>query len=718
MAPASVDSPPAPARVVLLERRLAFGFGSAVLVLLLIAAAAVWSLRQFHVTYDAANRTNDVINHLLEVRTDLAEMELAARSYARTGDESRLAEHADASARLAQSLQALERAFAAAPSVSPRADELRALAAASAAQMQTWIDQRRAGDRVPPLEEQPVARFKEIARATTAEKARVLEVRLTRSRQFGGVVVSTIIAGSGLAALLIIVSGMVLRRDLARRRAADAALKASFARIENLYNHAPCGYYSLDAHGTFLEINDTTLAWLGYTREEVVGRMHLTAMLAPEQVHQFPERFAYLQQHGAVHNAEHRWRRKDGSTFAVLLNATAVYDEQGRFVANRATIFDITARKRAEEERDRFFTLARDLLCVADFEGRFTRLNPAWERVFGWSESEMCAEPFLAFIHPEDRERTLAEMAALTAGHECIEHQNRYRCKDGSYRWLLWNAWPVVAERLIYASARDVTAAREADGRIRALNADLAQRAAQLEAANRELESFSYSVSHDLRAPLRHIDGFAHLLSKHAAATLDAESQRFIGIISKAAKQMGTLIDDLLAFSRIGRAPLRLEAVAHNQLLRAVIADGRYEPGEGRKLTWDIGPLPDVQADPAMLRQVWHNLIDNAVKYSSKKPAAHIEVGSQTDETAGEYVFFVRDNGVGFDTAYADKLFGVFQRLHGPSEFEGTGIGLANVRRIVSRHHGRTWAEGRLGEGAVFYFSLPIHSRPSAPPSS
>jgi PAS domain S-box-containing protein len=498
-----------------------------------------------------------------------------------------------------------------------------------------------------------------------------------------------------------------VHRDLVGRQKAEAALRESSARIEDLYNRAPCGYHSLDEHGTIVAMNDTALRWLGYTREEVVGRMKFTEMLAPESMPVFVERFATFRQQGSVENVEYAWKRKDGTTLPVLLNATAIYDAHGGYVASRATVFDISTRKQAEHERDRFFTVARDLLCVANFEGTFTRLNPAWEAVLGYSAEELTGRALVDFVHPEDRERTQAKAARLAAGEDVREFENRFRTKSGAYRWLRWNVRSVPAEKLIYASARDVTDSKQAEASIQNLNADLALRAQQLEAANRELESFSYSVSHDLRAPLRHVDGFASLLTKHAATQLDEESRRYVSIISKAAKQMGALIDDLLAFSRIGRAPLRQEPINQSQLVATVIANGRFDPES--RITWDIAPLPDVRADTAMLRQVWTNLIDNAVKYSSKNPKPRISIGGGKAEGDAEYVFFVRDNGVGFDMAYADKLFGVFQRLHGPSEFEGTGIGLANVRRIVARHGGRTWAESRVGEGAVFYFSLPNH---------
>ncbi|MGA3008051.1 MAG: ATP-binding protein, partial [Opitutaceae bacterium] len=235
----------------------------------------------------------------------------------------------------------------------------------------------------------------------------------------------------------------------------------------------------------------------------------------------------------------------------------------------------------------------------------------------------------------------------------------------------------------------------------------------QLQASNSELEAFSYSVSHDLRAPLRHIDGFAELLRKHAEAAVGDKGRHYLTTISQSAKRMGQLIDELLVFSRMGRAELHRVEIDHDALVADVIRDGRFKNNPA--IDWHIAPLPRVLADPVLLRQVWFNLIDNAVKYSGKNPSPRIEIGRLAETATGEQEFFVRDNGAGFDMQYAGKLFGVFQRLHSAAEFEGTGIGLANVRRIVQRHGGRTRAEGRVGEGAVFYFSLPV-MKPATPP--
>jgi signal transduction histidine kinase len=257
-------------------------------------------------------------------------------------------------------------------------------------------------------------------------------------------------------------------------------------------------------------------------------------------------------------------------------------------------------------------------------------------------------------------------------------------------------------------------------GEIQKLNGELehrvVERTAQLEAANQELEAFSYSVSHDLRAPLRHIDGFAQLLSRHLDPTLDATSRHYLGTITDSAKRLGRLIDELLVFSRTGRTEMRQSQVPQRPLVDEVVRELQPETRD-RQVEWQIGELPAVQADPVMLRQVWANLLGNAVKYTRRRPQARIEIVHRSDRVHG-HVFSVRDNGAGFDMKYADKLFGVFQRLHRTEEFEGTGIGLANVRRIVQRHGGRTWGEGRRGEGAIFYFTVPAGGPRAEPPAT
>ena len=251
----------------------------------------------------------------------------------------------------------------------------------------------------------------------------------------------------------------------------------------------------------------------------------------------------------------------------------------------------------------------------------------------------------------------------------------------------------------------EVEQRKHREDEIRKLNQELARRAAELEATNKELESFAYSVSHDLRAPLRHVAGFSELLQKQASSLLDDKSHRYIRTILESAKRMGNLIDDLLAFSRIGRAETKKTVVDLEQLVKEAVAEIGQET-KGREIVWKIGALPVCYGDRSMLRLVVVNLVSNAVKFTRMRRPAEIAIGC-VDGSENEVEVFVRDNGAGFDMQYVNKLFGVFQRLHLPEQFEGTGIGLATVQRIIHRHGGNVRAEGAVDQGATFYFSLP-----------
>jgi PAS domain S-box-containing protein len=257
----------------------------------------------------------------------------------------------------------------------------------------------------------------------------------------------------------------------------------------------------------------------------------------------------------------------------------------------------------------------------------------------------------------------------------------------------------------ILETNNDITERNRREEDIYGLNRELASRSSELEAKNKELEAFAYSISHDLRAPLRHMSGFAELLQKKASSVLDEKGQRYMLMIQESAKRMGDLIDDLLAFSRIGRVETQKTVVNLEQLVQEALSEVRQET-DGRNIVWSIGTLPNFYGDRSMLRLVFVNLLSNAVKFTRTRPRAEIEIGWDQG-CKDEVVVFVKDNGVGFDMKYINKLFGVFQRLHPSQSFEGTGIGLATVQRVVQRHGGKVWAEGWVDKGATFYFSAP-----------
>ena len=363
---------------------------------------------------------------------------------------------------------------------------------------------------------------------------------------------------------------------------------------------------------------------------------------------------------------------------------------------------EIAERTQAEERLNSFFNVSADLLCIAGTDGYFKRLNPAWEKALGYSIEKLLSRPYLDFVHPDDvaATRSAAHGAAVT-GVESFE--NRYRTKQGAYRWLNWNTQPEPQGNLLYAAARDVTESKAAAETLRRLNQELGERARQLEGANRELEAFTSSVSHDLRAPLRHADGFSRILLEEHAGELSSEGRRLLGRVRQATQQMGELVDDLLNLSRVSRREASPLVVDLNALAGAVMEE--LKPSwEGRLVDFRLEPLPYAHCDPGLMRQVFVNLLTNAVKFTRPREHALIEVGV-ADHPEGR-ALYVRDNGVGFSMKYAGKLFGIFQRLHHPEDFEGTGVGLVTVQRIIQKHRGRIWAEAEVDKGATFFFTL------------
>ena len=382
--------------------------------------------------------------------------------------------------------------------------------------------------------------------------------------------------------------------------------------------------------------------------------------------------------------------------------------------ANARLVREATERQRAEaalkESEAHFRSLienAQDVIIVVDHLGMVEYVSPSVSRLLGYDSEEVIGAPGLSFLHPSELEDFSKMLADITSAEgTTMTAEMTLRRKDGSYlttegagRSFLDKSGNI----RIVMNGRDITERKLAEERIRSLNRELERGVAELRDLNRELEAFSYSVSHDLRAPLRAIEGFSQMLVDNYGESLDEGALRLAGIIIRNARQMEELIDGLLALSRLGRSETNMTEVDMRSLATGVI-DEALGGGGGRVAT-EVAELPPATGDRILLRQVFANLVSNALKFCGGSDAPLVEIGGYCAD--GENVYFVRDNGVGFDMQYASRLFGVFQRLHSPEEFEGTGIGLATVQRIVSRHKGRVWAEGAVGAGATFYFSLP-----------
>ncbi len=398
-----------------------------------------------------------------------------------------------------------------------------------------------------------------------------------------------VLSGSLVSITLLVLVYNKLRREMRRRVEAQQRAQAYSDEIEDLYNNAPCGYHTVDeTDKKIIKINDTELKWLGYTRDEVVGRMTHTDLLAPASAERYlRELQPQFLLRREISGIDLNYRRADGSEFTALVNATAIPSRDNSRLISRTVIYDISDRKRAEDE-------------------------------------------------------------------------------------------------------------------IEALNADLKRQAQHLHSVNKELESFSYSVSHDLRAPLRAISGYAMILEEDYAAAIDEKGREQLQVIRRNVRKMDELINDLLKLAKSTTGELTLERFSMDDLVAQVIAGLRQE---NPSVEFDVPRLEGAVANRGLITQVWENLLSNAVKFSSKSERPVVRVSMLVGPE--EYIYGVHDNGVGFDMRYAHKLFGTFQRLHRQEEYAGTGIGLALVQRIVIRHTGRVWAESKPKEGASFYFSLP-----------
>jgi PAS domain S-box-containing protein len=517
------------------------------------------------------------------------------------------------------------------------------------------------------------------------------------------------------------VSVLESNRDITQRKKLDE-------KFRNLLEAAPDAMVIVDEHGKIQFINAQTEKLFRYSRAELIGQKVEILVPSRYQSRHVIDRAAYgrsphSRPMGA--GAELFGRRKDGSEFPVEISLSPQATTAGTLISS--AIRDITERKRTEEalqaNDEKLRLLIRGVkdyaILMLDTEGRITTWSEAAERIKGYRAEDIIGQHFSRFYTPEDVANDKPAMELKIAAAEGRFEEEGWRVKkDGSLFWANVVITPLRDKigrlRGFGKVTRDITERKRSGEELERQRNELAGSNAELRAVNKELESFSYSVSHDLRAPLRHIDGFARILKEEHASSLSEEALRYLDRVLEAANHMGRLIDDLLNLARIGRKEMVRLPVKLDELARQAMAD--LPPGAlDRQVEWRIEPLPEASCDPGLLKLVLVNLLSNALKFTQTRQLAVIEIGAQ--KMGNVTAFFVRDNGVGFDPKYADKLFGVFQRLHRQEDFPGTGVGLATVQRIIHRHGGEVWAESQPGQGAAFFFTLeplPQSHRPEA----
>ena len=673
---------------------------------------------------DRSERVRDGLDRLL---ADLQDIETGARGYVITGDPSYLEPFEASLGKVNGQFESLRKLTADNPRQQAGCDTLGLLISRRIIAAQGVVDLRRDTNFEEARKEVSkgtgkavMNQIRSVIGRMDAEEQALLDERSAATRQATGSNLVFMLTGTGLSfTLLITVFALVLRENRLRLRAEEhiaANLDALADFKAALDAHAIVAI--TDAKGKITYVNDKFCAISKYAREELIGQDH-RIINSGHHPKAFIRGLWETIVGGRMWKGEIKNRAKDGSFYWVDTTIVPFLDEQGKpvqFIAIRA---DITGRKLTEEalrQSEERMRLAAEAAGIGVWDWDIKTGKVQWdERMFGLYGLPVAPDGLAAYaawraaVLPADiAEQEAVLQRTVATGSRSQREFRIVRAPDNAVRVILAAeiAIPGTDGQTAHVVGinLDITERKEAEEKIARLNADLQHRAAQLEGANKELESFSYSVSHDLRAPLRHVQGYVQMLAAATEGQLSDKALRYLKTINDASVEMGQLIDDLLAFSRMGRAEMSEDSVEPDILMKETLR-GLEMAVQGRNIEWKIAPLPGVVGDRAMIRQVLVNLVGNAVKYTRQRDPARIEIGCE-GEKDGRFIFFVRDNGAGFDMQYAHKLFGVFQRLHRADEFEGTGIGLATVRRIISRHGGRVWAEGKVGEGAAFYFTL------------
>ena len=752
----------------LLRRKVIRGFLAALLLTGLLALLFWHNARREENDVDWVTHTQVVLKTLEGTVVDLMDEQAGAHGFAVSGVNPPLQPYETARNAVRADLDALRRLTADNPHQQRRIEVLGSQVLAQFEASDRLVARRRqAGVAPTPNQLAEGQQFMDAVRTTIRqmedEEERLMVQRTRQTLASRRLTISLMVMGSLLAMDLLIMAGFAVGRQIGvstRARAQVDALNASLEqrveqrtaalqseisgrkqaeeareRLAAVVDSSDDAIITKDLDGTITAWNAGAERLFGYSSFEAVGKP-MQILSPPGRAHEESEILSGIEHGQRAYHFDTVRIRNDGRNIDVSMTISPIKDSSGAIVGASNIARDITGRKQAEaalaaqaKELARFDQTLQSqtllLQCVldsideglvaADEHGQLFLWNPAAEKIVGmgmaslpseeWTEHYGLYVPGTTTPFPvEQIPLALAVQGQLSTTVEIflrnpgrpegvlIETNARpLRDKNGTLRG------GVIA-------FRDITQRRKAEQSIQKLNEELEQRVvertAQLNEVNKELETFTYSVAHDLRAPLRHIAGFSGILVEEFAPSLDAEAKRYLERIRDGASKMGELVDELLSLARVGRQETKMQRVNLNSTVEEVI--GILQPDiQGRQVEWKMAELPFVECDPTLVKLIFQNLISNALKYSGPRPLAVIEIG-QTQEGA----FFVRDNGVGFNMKYANKLFGVFQRLHRAEEFEGIGVGLATVQRIIKKHHGSVWAEAELNKGATFYFTL------------
>lgn len=516
------------------------------------------------------------------------------------------------------------------------------------------------------------------------------------------------------------VAALVLAAAIAERNTAETALRDANDRLQLALNASRTGTWTRELNGNHAgRWSPQVEALFGLKPGEYDGTEEMFySLVHPEDRARVRKAIRdTLDAQEEFVEVEYRFLRRGGTVGWMLSRGRVLYDEHAKPLQIVGVDIDLTSRReteiallKSEERFRRLIATANEGIWEVDIHARTMHVNPRMTEILGYSQQEFFGRSLFELVHPDDAPRVKAAWTTQMDGQS--EHSEwRLLCKNGNYLWVAASTSTLRDETGmaigVLAMITDISERKVAEAQIRQLNAELEQRVrqrtAQLEGTNKELEAFCYSVSHDLRAPLRTIRGFSEVLLENYGPQLDDRGRDFLRRTTEAGMQMDKLIEDLLKLSRVSRGDFQTTDVDLSSLARSISDDlKRAEPQ--RNVEFTIAPGLRAKGDERLLRVVLENLFRNAWKFTSKHPSARIEFGHLNGERSA---FFVRDDGAGFDMAYAGKLFGVFQRLHNPTDFTGSGVGLAIVQRAINRHGGRVWAEGKVEAGATFYFTLP-----------